>query len=199
MPTFAQKRAEERKRNILKAAADVFKEKGYHNATVEEIANRLSLTKGSVYYYIESKEDLLYQCHDMAMNLLLEKAKIVLESKESPEIRLKKLIDSHVDTVIDELSFITVLLQQEYALSEEHFEKIVEKRDLYDDILIQILDDGIDKKVFKEVDASLMRFLIFGAINWIPHWYKKSGDKTKAEISNFFAEQLVNSILYKKS
>jgi AcrR family transcriptional regulator len=57
-------RSEERRLEILKSAAAAFRRRGYHGASVEEIARALRMTKGSLYYYFRNKEAILFACHD---------------------------------------------------------------------------------------------------------------------------------------
>jgi len=195
MPSFREIRAREKKIDIVKTAAEVFREKGYAGATVEEIASRLMLTKGSIYYYVKNKEDLLFYCHDMAMDLILNKIETIDASEDMPDEKLRNIIKSHIEVLIDELNLITVLLQEEYRLSEEPRRKIIEKRDKLDNIIKKTIREGMEMGIFrKDINPSLVRFIIMGSINWIPHWYRKSGSLTKTEIGDYFADYLVNSL-----
>lgn len=197
MASFREKRALEKKNNIIKAAAEVFKEKGYYEATVEEIAHRLEYTKGSIYYYVNSKEDLLFYCHEMAMDIFLANAKNVVETNDPPNIKLKNIIYRHVETLIDELTLVTVLLQHEYSLSPELHQKIVAKRDQYENAIRDIITDGMKQKIFKEGNHHMMRFIILGALALIPRWYRSSGSFSKKDIAEYYSTHLVEGIMAK--
>lgn len=193
--SFREERAAQRRNEILQTAAKIFREKGYHDTSIEEIANELKFTKASIYYYVPSKENLLYECNDMAMNLLLKKGEPIAKLDLPPDEKMRELIKQHVETLIDEISLITVLLQQEYALNEEHRKLIIEKRDRYEKIFTDVLDEGVSSGVFEEYDPKMVKMIIFGAVNWMFHWYSKSGRLKKKEIGEFFADYLVKPLI----
>ncbi|MCL6610505.1 MAG: TetR/AcrR family transcriptional regulator [Peptococcaceae bacterium] len=193
--SFREERAAERRLNIVKAAAKLFSEKGYHDATIEEIARELKYTKGSIYYYINSKQDLLFQCHDLAMNLLLENLQKIKDSGLPPDLMLKEVIKGHIETLMSEFNLITVTLGSDYELEEKYSEIIIGKRDRYENIIAGIIRDGIKRGVFREVPVKVVINLIMGAANWIGRWYSEDGPMTMQEISQFYADYLVEPLL----
>lgn len=197
--SYREERAAQRRKEILHTAAKIFREKGYYDTTIEEIATELKFTKASIYYYIPSKEDLLFECNDMAMNLLLKKVEPVVAAPLSPDDKLRAMIKQHVEVLIDELSLVTVLLQQEFALNEEHRQIIYEKRDQYEKYFTDVLAEGVAKGVFNtNYDLKMVKLLIFGAVNWMFHWYSKAGPLTKQEIGEIFADYLIKPLMLNK-
>lgn len=192
---FREERAAELKANIIKVAAKLFSEKGYHEATVEEIARELKYTKGSIYYYINSKQELLFQCHDLAMNMLLENMENILARDWTIVEKLKEGIKAHIDTIIGELSLITVALGQDFELDEKYRKIIIKKRDTYEEYFRQLIEKGIQEGIFRPVPSKMVIFMIMGAVNWIPRWYSEGGSLKKSEIAAFFADYLVEPIL----
>jgi AcrR family transcriptional regulator len=193
--SFREERAAERRLNILKAAAKLFSEKGYHDATLEEIARELKYTKGSIYYYISSKQDLLYQCHDMAMSLLLENIERARDSGLPPDAMLKEVIKGHIETLMSEFNLITVTLSSDYELEDKYTEIIIKKRDMYEDFIAGIIRDGIKKGIFREVPVKVVINLIMGAANWIGRWYSVEGPMSLQEIGQFYADYLVAPLM----
>lgn len=193
--SYREARAAQRRKEILHTAAKIFREKGYYDTTIEEIATELKFTKASIYYYIPSKESLLFECNDMAMNLLLKKAEPIAAAPLPPEVKLRELIKQHVEVLIDEISLVTVLLQQEYALNEEHRKIIIEKRDQYEKFFTDVLEEGVEAGVFNtDYDPKMVKLIIFGAVNWMFHWYSKSGPLKKKEIGELFADYLIKPL-----
>ncbi len=193
--SFREERAAERRLNIVKVAVKLFSEKGYHDATVEEIARELKYTKGSIYYYISSKQDLLFQCHDMAMNLLLENIERIKTSGLPPDQMLKEVVRGHIETLMSEFNLITVTLGSDYELEEKYAEIIIKKRDQYESFISDIIRDGIKKGIFREVPVKVVINLIMGAANWIGRWYSEDGPMTLQEIGQFYADYLVAPLL----
>ncbi len=196
--SYREERAAERRLNIVKAAAKLFSEKGYHDATLEEIARELKYTKGSIYYYISSKQDLLFQCHDMAMNLLLENTDRLKESGLPPELMLKEVIKGHIETLMSEFNLITVTLGSDYELEEKYSKIIIQKRDKYEDFISGIIMEGIRQGVFRETPVKLVINLIMGAANWIGRWFSQEGPMTMQEIAQFYADYLTEPLMAKK-
>ncbi|MFZ5631441.1 MAG: TetR/AcrR family transcriptional regulator [Bacillota bacterium] len=197
--SYREERAAERRLNILKAAAKLFSEKGYHDATLEEIARELKYTKGSIYYYISSKQDLLFQCHDLAMNLLLESIEKIKDSGLPPELMLKEVIKGHIETLMSEFNLVTVTLGSDYELEEKYSEIIIKKRDMYEDFIADIIKAGIKQGVFREVPVKVVINLIMGAANWISRWFSEDGPMTMQEIGQFYADYLVSPLMASKS
>lgn len=193
--SFREERAAERKMNIIKVAAKLFSEKGYHDATLEDIAKNLKYTKGSIYYYINSKQELLFQCHELAMDMLINRMEEILATDWPLEVKLREGIKAHIEMVVGEMSLVTVALGQEFELQEDYRQIIVGKRDQYERYFRRLVDEGIEKGIFRPVPSKMAVFIIMGAINWIPRWYSEKGSMSKEEIAEFFADYLVRPLL----
>ncbi len=195
--SFREERAAERKMNIIKVAAKLFSEKGYHDATLEDIARNLKYTKGSIYYYINSKQELLFQCHELAMDMLINRMQEIMAADWPVEVKLKEGIKAHIEMVVGEMSLVTVALGQEFELEDNYRQIIVAKRDRYERYFRQLVDEGIEKGVFRPLASKMAVFIIMGAMNWIPRWYSEKGSMNREEIAEFFADYLVRP-LFKK-
>lgn len=194
---FREERAAERKANIVKAAAKVFSEKGYHEATVEEIARELRFTKGSIYYYIDRKQDLLFECHDLAMTMLLTSLEEIEASDLAPDMLLKEVIRAHIKILTGELNLLTVALGSDFLLEDGYASVIVQKRDSYEGHIRNIVREGINQGIFRPVPEKMVVFLIMGAVNWIPRWYSDKGPLSIDGIADFFADYLVDPLTNK--
>jgi AcrR family transcriptional regulator len=94
--TSRQNRNGEMRLEILKSAAAAFRRRGYYGASVDEIASALHMTKGNLYYYFKDKEDILFACHEFALDLLLRMLKKVEDSSHPPQEKLRRVIVSFV-------------------------------------------------------------------------------------------------------
>ena len=179
---------------ILMSAAAAFRHRGYHGASVDEIASALNMTKGNLYYYFKNKEEILYVCHDYSLDLILKTLKEVEDSGAPPEKKVHRLIESFVHLYIDVLKGTAWTLEVE-ALSPPHRKKIIEKRDRFDRGFRAILLEGMQSGVFAPSNSKLLAFAILGAINWIPRWYDPSGRASAGEIARVFADFLSAGML----
>jgi AcrR family transcriptional regulator len=181
----------ERKRiEILRAAAGIFRRRGYHGASVDQIASALNMAPGNLYYYFRNKEEILYVCHDYSLSLILEELTRIQKSDLPPDRQVHRLIVAFVHLFIDVLHGTAWTLEVE-ALSAPLLKKIIARRDRIDRGFRKILSDGMTSGLFASHDPKLVAFVIFGAINWIPRWYDPAGRSTSHEIAQAFADYLV--------
>ena len=179
-----------RRIEILKSAAAAFRRRGYHGASVEQIADALHMTKGSLYYYFRNKEDILFACHQYSLDRLLELLDEVERSGVAPERKLRRLIVAFVHTILDELHGTALFLDLE-ALSPAHLKTVIARRDTFDRGVRQVLEEGMTAGTFARNDAKLLAFAIFGSVNWIPRWFNPHGAASSDEIANRFADYLI--------
>src|SRR5688572_10128145 len=92
-----------RRVEILKSAANAFRTRGYHATSVDDIAQALRMTKGSLYYCFKNKEEILYVCHDHTLDLLLRTLKDIQARDQSPDDKLRSVIVSFVELMTEEL------------------------------------------------------------------------------------------------
>jgi AcrR family transcriptional regulator len=191
-------RSERKRIEILRAAAAVFRRRGYHGASVDQIARALKMAPGNLYYYFRNKEEILYVCHDYSLGLILKELRDVEASGLPPDRQMHRLIVAFVHLFIDVLHGTAWTLEVE-ALSPALRKKVVARRDRIDKGFRTILSKGIRSGIFAERDTRLTSFVIFGAINWIPRWYDPAGRATSHEIAQTFADYLVAGLRHRPS
>ena len=188
--------ASDRRIEILKSAAAAFRRRGYHGASVDEIASALEMTKGNLYYYFKNKEEILFACHDYSLDLLLKLMADVQAESSSPEAKLRRLVLAFVHLILDELHASALTLDPE-ALSPPLLKKVIAKRDEFDHGIREIIQQGIDQEVFRTGDPKLIEFAMMGAVNWIPKWFDPQGPAKSDQIGDAFADYLVGGLLKK--
>ncbi|MEB1806714.1 MAG: TetR/AcrR family transcriptional regulator [Bacillaceae bacterium] len=192
--SLRKKKIEKKKEEILRSAAEVLNEKGYHGATMEDIATKLLMTKGSMYYYFKNKEDLYFQCHRMMIDKSNEKIEDIINSEKSPLEKLRSAIISHIKLATTEKSMFSLMDKPEQKFSGEYLEDILQQRSEYEKNFDQIINEGIQSGEFDHVDVKLLRLLILGSLNWILEWYSPDGGKTQDEISEAFSDYLLRIV-----
>lgn len=171
---------------IVDASAKVFREKGYKAATLEDIANEVGMLKGSLYYYIEKKDDLLYAVVERPLNEMTENLKAIVNSSDSPSIKLEKALNNHISSFEKYQSELFVWISIEWFKTEFGGE-IATVGDEYDHLFRKIVIDGIEKGEFRsDLDPKLMTFAIFGVYNYMQRWYSPDNKYSFDEISKQF-------------
>ena len=182
-----------RRLEILKSAAAAFRRRGYHGASVGEIARALRMTKGNLYYYFRDKEEILYVLHDWSLDLLLERLREVERSEAPAAQKLRQLVQSFAQMIIDELHG-TALTMDLQALSPARLRKVIAKRDRFDRGLRDLVREGMDTGAFARGDPKLAAFAVLGAVNWIPRWYDPRGPAGSLEIGATFADLVLDGL-----
>ena len=188
--------ASDRRIDILKSAAAAFRRRGYHGASVDEIASALEMTKGNLYYYFKNKEEILFACHEYSLDKLLVLMAEVQAEDTTPEVKLRKLMLAFVHLILDDLHGTALTLDPE-ALSPPLLKRVIEKRDQFDHGIRTIIQDGMDRGVFRPGDPKMIEFAMMGAVNWISKWFDPAGEQTSDQIGDAFADYLVGGLLKK--
>lgn len=181
---------------ILAAAAEVFFEKGYDGTTIQDIADRVGMLKGSLYHYIKSKDDLLYGIiHDVHTAGLRELD--VLESVEgTAEAKLHEFVRRYTIFTIERRVRASVFDRDFRALSDDRRQELIEERDRYDRSLRALIEAGIEDGCFpRETDVGVVANVIFQMINSIYHWYSPEGPRTAEEIADTIAAFAVGGVM----
>ena len=186
-------RARERRVEILRSATAAFRRRGYHGASVEEIARSLGMTKGNLYYYFRDKEEILFFCHDYSLDILLDLLKDVQADGRPPDEKLRRLIVAFVHMIIDELHGTALTLDLQ-ALSPRLLRRVIRKRDRFDRAIRRLVQEGMDQGLFARGDAKLLTFAILGAVNWITRWFDPQGEARSDRIAETFADYLVRGL-----
>jgi TetR/AcrR family transcriptional regulator len=192
-----QRKTRQRRVEILKSAAAAFRRRGYHGASMGEIAQALRMTKGSLYYYFENKEEILFFCHDYSLDILLEGLERVETAGGTPPQKLRSLVESFVHHILDDLRGTALTLDFQ-ALSAPRLRRVIAKRDRFDRGIRRLLQEGMDAGAFAPGDPKLLTFAILGAVNWIPRWFDPTGPATSEQIGRAFADYLVAGLQREK-
>ncbi len=189
-----RKRKTQAKREaILRSAARAFSSHGYYGTSMEEIADQLYMTKGSLYYYFKDKEELLFACHDYSLNLVLENLKRVKKLDLPCDQALGLLIASHIEAILDVLQGSSMALDFT-ALSGDLLQRVIAKRDRFEQGFRQLIEEGIREKKFRAVDAKLSAFMILGSVNWIARWYRHTGSYHASMIARHYADLFIGGL-----
>jgi len=184
-----------RQSEILEAAARVFHEKGYESTSIQDIADSVGILKGSLYYYITSKEDLLYEIlQDVHQDALKNLDKIAaLEGSALEKIRAFVVV--HFAHNANNLVKMGVFFKDFRSLSGERRRTIVEERDMYDNFLRDLIRAAQKEgAVCPDIDAKLEAITILGMLNWVYQWYRPGAGMSPLEIANEYGDFVVHGL-----
>lgn len=188
-----QEKRRRRRREILRAALEAFRERGYHATTLDHIAARLGVRKAALYHYFADKEAILYACHRDALEEVERLLARALELPGGADERLRCVIREHVRVMTETLQG-SPLAFETAALSPAHAAEVIARRDGYESAVRALVEQGVAAGVFRPVDPKVAAFAIFGAINWIARWYRPEGALHAAELGAQFADHLLGGL-----
>ncbi|MDQ3952717.1 MAG: TetR/AcrR family transcriptional regulator [Actinomycetota bacterium] len=184
-----------RRAEVVKAAARLFSERGYHGTSMQHLGDALGLQRGSLYAHIGSKEELLFDVVDEGAERFLERGERALASGGSAAERLKALLVGHAETAAEHLDSATVFLNEWRYLSEDPRAAVQAKRDRYEAMVRSIVDEGIASGEFRaDADVRFAATLVLSAGNWLFSWYRPGGELGPTEIGERFAELLTRGL-----
>ncbi len=175
------------KNEILEKARDLFWKKGYDGTSLKDIAAACGFETTNIYYYYKNKEEILFEALNVELvNLVEDTGHLKNPESESAVERLRLFIDIEIKKHLGEHRLQGMLIDSELSnLSAPHRRKIVALRNKHDEILSQIITDGIEEGVFRDTNVKLTVYTIASAIIRSRIWYSPSGSISLQEYSDF--------------
>jgi AcrR family transcriptional regulator len=190
-----RKPREERWSELIEVATDVFYAKGYDAASLQDIADRLGMLKGSLYYYIQSKEDLLYDVIRTVHEEGLANIESLAASDGDPLERLRRVIIGHIDHECRNLTKTAVFLHELQALSPERQAEIIGDEHAYRRVFVDLIEAGQQAgEIRPEMNSKLAALSVLGSINWVYRWFKPGGEFSSHQIGEQFADQALRGL-----
>lgn len=185
-----------KKREILEAASRVFRDRGLHAAGMRDIAAELGMAVGNLYYYFRDKEDLLAFVQESALSRLLEIAARVRALDLPADGKLRLLLEEHVVSLNDpeEGTPGSLAHLEVEALGEERRAGVMARRDEYEQVVRSLVEEGMARGVFHQVDSKVATLALLGSVNWTVKWFRPGGGKSAREIGRQIAEMMVRSL-----
>jgi AcrR family transcriptional regulator len=172
---------DEKLANIMRTAAALFAEKGYHQASVRDISRATGVSLAGLYHYFRSKEELLYLIQAHCFTTVLEQLDRLLADSADPERRLRLMIDNHLRFFASNMKEMKVLSHEAESLSGDYHREVNGLKRRYAEICIGILREL--RPASSETEARTAAFALFGMLNWIYNWYHPARDLPVSELA----------------
>jgi TetR/AcrR family transcriptional regulator, cholesterol catabolism regulator len=181
--------------DILEAAAQVFRQKGFHGASMNDIAAAVNLQKASLYHHVSSKQEILLEILDRALQLLLERVSAITNQHIPADKKLRLMIREYMQILAENVDLATVLLFEHRSLERRQHARHVPNRDQFELLWRDVLAEGVKAKLFQVEDIALTARSLLGLMNWTITWYRPNGEKTIEQISDDYSNLLLNGLL----
>lgn len=181
--------------DILEAAAQVFRQKGFHGASMANIAEAVNLQKASLYHHVSSKQEILFELLDRALELLLERVSPLAAQSIPAEERLCQMIREYLQILAENTDLAAVLLFEHRSLEGKQHARHVPNRDKFEALWRNVLADGVRTKRLVCDNIPLTARAMLGIMNWTITWYRPSGALTIDQIADQYSKLLLNGLL----
>ena len=177
-----------REEAILQAAADCFGEQGYRATTLETIAERLGISRVTLYRYCPSKEELLIRVFERSIAIFQRDLRQICSQPIAPEEKLRQIIRHQVRLMADHRNFLTVFFSEESQLPQEIAKRARAERRVYDGLIEDVIAAGVKAGRLAPLPAKLVSFAILGMCNWLYQWYQPEGPLSADEVARNFIQ-----------
>jgi TetR/AcrR family transcriptional regulator, cholesterol catabolism regulator len=181
--------------DILDAAAQVFRQKGFHGASMSAIADSVNLQKASLYHHVTSKQEILLALLDRALGMLTDHISAISSQAVPADQKLKQMIRAYLSALAENADLTAVLLFEHRSLDKKSHMRHVPQRDKFEGLWRDVLNEGVRAKIFDCKDAGMAVRALMGTLNWTLTWYRPEGDKTIEKIADEYADLFLTGLL----
>lgn len=181
---------------LLNVARTLFAEKGFEGTSVQDVVVAAGVTKGAMYHYFSSKDDLLYEIYGRVLRMQMERLEKFVSQEGSVEERLHAAAADVVATTIENLESTTIFFRSLHQLSEEKQKEIRRERRRYHETFRAMVVEGQQSGVFRDdISADLCVDFFFGSVHHLPMWWKPRGRLSGQEVGRSFADLFIAGLV----
>jgi TetR/AcrR family transcriptional regulator, cholesterol catabolism regulator len=186
--------------DIVAAAAKVFRTKGYHAATMSDIADEVGLLKGSLYHHFESKEALLYLVVKEPIADMFRRLSEIAAADASATEKLRRAISAHLEAFDRHYPHLFVYLREREAVKRRFREMIGFSPKEYERLWQQILREGVESGEFRpDLDIAVVSYGLLGMLNWSYKWYDPQGRLPIGAVAETFIALALGGLAAKRA
>jgi AcrR family transcriptional regulator len=179
---------------ILEASAKIIRQKGYHAASMQDIADAVNLQKASLYHHFSSKQEILLTLLDQALDMLIEQVSAVLAQDIPSDEKLCRAMRVYLGSLDEHAALTSVLLLEHRSLDPEYHERHIPRRDRFERLWRDLIKEGVESGVFHDTNPAMTARALLGVMNWTITWYKPDGMYSSGQISDRFAALFLDGL-----
>ena len=179
---------------ILESAAQVIRQKGYHAASMADIAEAVQLQKASLYHHFSSKQDILLELLDRALDMVIEGMVGVMAQKLPADQKLRMAVRLYLKTLNEQGDLVSVLLLEHRSLGPVYQLRHIPHRDRFEQLWRDLIQEGMNSGVFLVDNIALTTRGLMGMMNWTITWYHSDGALSIEEIADHFTNLFLTGL-----
>ena len=172
------------RKEIIDASAKIFSQKGYHGTSMQDIAGAVNLQKASLYHHVSSKQEILFELLNRGLRLLTDEVEKSIDIARSPDENLRLAITAYLTALTEHQDVTSVLLLEYRSLESQYLKRHIIERDRFEQLWRNLIDSGVQEKIFSCEDPSMAARALLGVMNWTVTWFRSDGSMSAAEIAD---------------
>ncbi|GAA3985846.1 TetR/AcrR family transcriptional regulator [Thermobifida alba] len=185
---------DQRRRDIVATAADLFDRNGYVNTSMQDIARAAGIAKPTLYHYFTSKDEILCRIHEEFIDQLLSRHENRLAARLRPDQLVLEVMADILELMETHRGHVRVFFENHRELPEREQAEIRLKRDRYQTMVEETFAAGTAEGLFRDVDPRTAALALFGMCNWAYQWYRKDGTMRTRDLAYVFWDYLVHGV-----
>jgi len=187
-------RRELKRQAVLHAAAQLFNERGFHGTSLDDIAQRLSVTKPTLYYYVRSKDEILMECVRTALEMMRDEIARVRQAGGRPLDQLATCMRVYAHIVLQDFGRCVIRIGED-PLPAPRRKELRRLKAGIDHEFRRLIEDCIEEGSVAPCNAKLAAFMLAGALSWIGRWYRADGELGPGEVTDEAIRLLLHGVL----
>jgi AcrR family transcriptional regulator len=183
------------KERLLHVATRLFARHGFEGTSVQDIVDAAGVTKGAMYHYYGSKDDLLYEVYDQVLTMQISHLDAIAAGPGTPEQRLRAAAADVVRTSADNLDDLIVYFRSLHMLPDDKQAQVRAERRRYHDKFKALVEEGVAAGTFRaDISADIVVHYFLSVVNQLGSWYRPDGPLSPDQVSELFTELLIGGL-----
>jgi AcrR family transcriptional regulator len=181
--------------HIMSAAAKLFSQHGYTATSVRDLAHAVQMEPASLYNHFAGKEDILYALAMRCADDFLQTITPIFESPLETRVKLEAMIVSHAEVLCRNLDSAAIFLREWQHLGPERKQAYAALRAQYEEMFRAVIAQGMAQHLLLDTDPKFATLTVLSALNFMPQWYKPTGEKTPTELGALLARIVLQGLM----
>ncbi len=183
------------KERLLHVATRLFARHGFESTSVQDIVDAAGVTKGAMYHYYGSKDDLLYEVYHQVLTMQTSHLDEIAAGPGTPEERLRVAAADVVQTSLDNLDDMIVFFRSLHMLPEDKQTQVRAERRVYQEKFKALVDEGVAAGTFRsDISSDIVVHYFLSVVNQLGSWFKPDGSLSPVQVGDLFTELLIGGL-----
>jgi len=181
---------------LLAVAVRLFAEQGFEGTSVQEIVAAAGVTKGAMYHYFASKDDLLYEIYHRLLGLQTERLNALADGPGDAADRVRAVAEDVVETTLTSIDEAIVFFRSMHMLPADKRSRVRAERRRYHERFRALVEEGQRTGTFRDdVAADIVTHFFYGAVNQLGTWYHRDGGLNRRQVAEHYADMLLGGLV----